>query len=65
MRLPTTIWPDEKKRALLARVWADPLGLDPTRHNAEVTRDITGKLAKLAKGFESAGHHPDLSDSLI
>ena len=43
----------DETRWLLARVWTDPLGLDP-RHSAKVTREIADKLAKLAKSFESA-----------
>jgi len=51
---------DAGKRAALARVWADPLGLDPTRHSAKVTRQIAENLARLAKSFEAAGHHPEV-----
>jgi hypothetical protein len=50
----------DETRWLLARVWSDPLGLDPTRHSAKVTREIADKLAKLAKSFESAGHHAEV-----
>ena len=50
----------DETRGLLARVWSDPLGLDPTRHSAKVTREIADKLAKLAKSFESAGHHAEV-----
>jgi hypothetical protein len=51
---------DAKIRKRLALIFTDPLSLDPTRHSAKVTREIAEKLAKLAKSFESAGHHPEV-----
>ena len=47
---------DEKHRERLARVWTDPLSLDPTRASARVTRKVAGQLAEVAKSLEAAGH---------
>ena len=45
-------------RERLRLVWTDPLALDPARHSAAVTCDISDLLAKLAKSLEQAGHSP-------
>jgi hypothetical protein len=50
---------DDAVRKRLVGIWTDPLALDPARHSAKVTRQIAEKLAKLAKSFEAAGHHPE------
>ncbi len=47
---------DETLRNRLARVWLDPLALDPSRATAKVTREVAGKLAEAAKALEKAGH---------
>jgi hypothetical protein len=39
----------EKHRATLRAVFTDPHSLDPSKHAAEVTRDIAARLARLAK----------------
>ncbi len=39
-------------RARLARIWLDPLSLDPTLISARVTREVAGRLAELAKDLE-------------
>jgi hypothetical protein len=46
-------------RARLRRVWTDPLGLDPSRESARVTRQIAADLAELARRLELAGHDPE------
>lgn len=46
-------------RDRLARVWSDPLSLDPSRESARVTRDIANRLAALARSLEKAGHDPE------
>lgn len=63
---------DEKVRALLAQVWTAPMGLDPSRHSAQVTRKIAEKLAELAKSFDtgpqdatSHWQHKDASSFLM
>lgn len=45
-------------RELLARVWTEPLGLDPARRAAEVTREVAAHLADLSRLLEKAGHDP-------
>ena len=49
-----------KIRERLRRVWTDPLGLDPSRESARVTREIADRLAKLARSLEQAGHDAEL-----
>jgi len=43
-------------RALLRRIWLDPMSLDPTKVSARVTREAADKLATLARSLESAGN---------
>jgi hypothetical protein len=50
---------DPEIRARLRRVWTDPLGLDPSRESARVTRQIAADLAELARRLELAGHDPE------
>jgi hypothetical protein len=45
-------------RARLKALWTDPLGLDPSRQSAKVTRQVAAELAELAKSLEAAGHPP-------
>ena len=58
-RIKLTDLADEAVRARLAKVWTDPLSLDPSRHSAKVTRKVAEKLAKLAKSLEASGHHAE------
>ena len=51
---------DEKIRARLRLIWTDPAALDPAKHSAEVTRQVSGHLAEFAKSLEEAGHEPDV-----
>jgi hypothetical protein len=46
-------------RERLAKVWTDPLSLDPSRRSAKVTRDVADRLARLAKSLELSGHPAD------
>ncbi len=48
---------DEKIRERLRHIWQKPEQLDPTRHRAKVTRDITRRLAGVSKALEKDGHH--------
>ncbi|MCA9443538.1 MAG: class I SAM-dependent DNA methyltransferase, partial [Candidatus Omnitrophica bacterium] len=50
---------DPSFREGLRTIWTDPLSLDPSRHSAKVTREIAGRLAKLAKSLEASGHEPE------
>ena len=43
---------DEKIRERLAKVWNEPLSLDPTRASARVTREVALRLAEVAKSLE-------------
>jgi len=47
-------------RARLRQIWLDPLGLDPSRVSARVTREISARLADVARELEGAGHDPEL-----
>jgi hypothetical protein len=49
----------DKHAATLRAVMLDPGSLDPSKHSAEVTREVAGHLADLAKTLEKAGHAPD------
>jgi hypothetical protein len=40
-------------RERLRSVWLDPLSLDPSRHTAEVTKGVAGRLALLARALET------------
>ena len=46
---------DETIRERLRLVWTDPLGLDPSRRSAKVTREVAERLAKLAQSLEAVG----------
>ncbi len=50
---------DDAIRERLRTVWTDPLGLDPSRRAAKVTRDVASRLAKLAQLLERSGHTPE------
>jgi hypothetical protein len=50
---------DDAIRERLRTVWTDPLGLDPSRRAAKVTRDVAARLAKLAQLFEKSGDTPE------
>jgi hypothetical protein len=47
---------DEAVRTRLRQIWLDPLTLDPARVSARVTREISTRLAHVARELESAGH---------
>ena len=49
---------DPAVRDRLARIWTDPLSLDPARRAAEVTRDIARRLAAVSKSLEARGRSP-------
>jgi len=40
----------------LHRIWTDPESLNPARISAEVTREVSERLALLARSLEQAGH---------
>lgn len=49
---------DPEVRDRLRALWTDPLGLDPSRISAKVTRRVAAELADLAKSLEAAGNAP-------
>lgn len=51
---------DEKKRDLLRTLFTDPHSLDPSRHAAKVTREVSAVLANLAKSLEKDKHDPQV-----
>lgn len=57
-RIPLAQLVDPATRARLHALWTDPLGLDPARQSAKVTRRVAGELAELAKSLEASGHAP-------
>ncbi|WP_288253520.1 DNA methyltransferase [uncultured Hydrogenophaga sp.] len=48
--------PDVLER--LRKIWTQPDGLNPALIAAKVTRDVSNKLALLARSLEQAGHSP-------
>jgi len=51
---------DPKIRERLRLIWTNPAALDPAKHSADVTREVSGHLAELAKSLEQAGHQPEI-----
>jgi hypothetical protein len=58
-RIKLTDLADEKIRERLRLIWTNPTALDPAKVSAEVTREIAGYLAELAKSLEQAKHDPE------
>lgn len=52
-RIPLALLRDQRTRDQLRLLWTDPHALDPSKHAADVTRDIATRLAKLAKSLEA------------
>jgi len=55
-RIPLAALGDPDIRARLRAVWLEPLSLDPSRASARVTREVSEKLAIVAKSLEAEGH---------
>ncbi len=49
---------DETNLDRLRQIWTNPMALDPSRVNAEVTREVASVLATVAKSLEADGHPP-------
>lgn len=49
---------DDEVRERLAAIWTNPLGLDPSKEAARVTRDIANQLAALSKRLEAREQNP-------
>ena len=50
----------EEIRERLRLIWTNPTALDPAKVSAEVTREIAGYLAELAKSLEQEKHDPEV-----
>ncbi|MDP1588188.1 MAG: hypothetical protein Q8M07_10610 [Prosthecobacter sp.] len=50
----------EDIRERLRLIWTNPAALDPAKVSAEVTREIAGYLAELAKSLEQEQHDPEV-----
>lgn len=54
IRLDDLHKPEVQQR--LRKLWLDPISLDPSKHAAKVTRQVSAKLAELAKSLEQSGY---------
>lgn len=54
IRLDDLHSPDTQHR--LRQLWLEPDKLDPSKHAAKVTREVSAKLAELAKSLENSGY---------
>ena len=64
-RIPLKDLAREDVRERLRLIWTQPAALDPAKVSADVTREIAGYLAELAKSFESAGHEPEVTAQFL
>ena len=56
---------DPKIRDRFRAIWSDPRSLDPSKHAAEVTREVAKALADLAKSLEKDGHDPQVTAGFL
>ena len=56
---------DRTVRDRLCAIWCDPHALDPTRHSAEVSRDIAERLARIARNLEGKHHPKEVAEFLM
>ncbi|WP_332880042.1 class I SAM-dependent DNA methyltransferase [Denitrificimonas caeni] len=54
IRLDDLHKPEVQQR--LRKLWLDPISLDPSKHAAKATRQVSAKLAELAKSLEQSGY---------
>ena len=52
-------------RDLFRKIWSDPQSLDPSKHAAEVTREVAKALADLAKSLEKDKHDPQVTAGFL
>ena len=52
-------------RDRLRAIWSAPHSLDPTKHSAEVTRDIAARLARIALNLEGKHHPKEVAEFLM
>lgn len=57
-RIALTDLTDPAKLERLRLIWTNPDALDPARISAKVTREVSERLAALARSLEQAGHAP-------
>ncbi|MEM7654057.1 MAG: DNA methyltransferase, partial [Pseudomonadota bacterium] len=57
-RIPFEHLEDAKVQEQVRLAFTDPGALDPSRKAAEVTREVSTQLAKLARSLEASGHAP-------
>jgi hypothetical protein len=61
---PTEYLPEERHLTevgrSLRRVFTDPHSLDPSKHAANITREVAARIATIARQLESAGQNPEL-----
>ncbi|MCM0020558.1 MAG: class I SAM-dependent DNA methyltransferase [Tagaea sp.] len=58
-RIPLARLAEPETRARLAKIWTDPLDLDPARHAAALTQAVARDLGDLARELEADGRAPD------
>jgi hypothetical protein len=59
-RIPLHGLRDPAIRERFRLIWTNPLSLDPAKHAAEVTREVSERLALVARALEDEGHDPEL-----
>ncbi|MBK8038021.1 MAG: class I SAM-dependent DNA methyltransferase [Verrucomicrobiaceae bacterium] len=64
-RIPLKDLAREDVRERLRLIWTQPAALDPAKVSADVTREIAGYLAELAKSFEAGGHEPEVTAQFL
>ena len=64
-QIPLAALHDPDIRDRLRAVWLDPHSLDPAKKSAEVTRDIAERLARIARGLETAHDPRDVAEFLM
>lgn len=56
-RIPLAALRDPETRALLRDLWTDPAARDPRLRAAEVTRDVSRRLAEISKALEQSNRY--------
>ena len=58
-RIPLDRLADDQTRTLLRTIWTEPMALDPAARAERVTKDVSNRLATIARALEKAGHAPE------
>ena len=56
---------DQTIRNRLHAIWCAPHSLDPTKRSAEITRDIAGRLARIARSLEGKHDPKEVAEFLM